>query len=735
MKNKNLHAAKKAKNDEFYTMLTDIEKELKHYKDQFKDKVVYCNCDNPQKSEFVRFFRLKFCDWGLKKLIATCITEDNSNGWGYIWDKDINGNGIMDEEEVTMIPLEQNGDFRSPECIEFLKEADIVVTNPPFSCYSSDTEVLTNNGWKFFKDVDITTDKIYSLNPDTNEIEIVKAVDFIKSPVNGNLLNFKSTFMDIEVTDNHKMFTYYKTANKGIQYKGLIEAKDVQKSNYLKIKGFSYNGENKNIFTLPATTQKEQYSGKDIEIPEKDIPMNDWLEFFGFWLADGCCRNHINTYGKRDYTVSIKQHIRNEQYVLDLVNRIGFTARLSCGSDKTNKNYNIYSKQLWEYLHQFGKSKTKYIPREFLNLGKENLVALYKGYINGDSYKGNGGIILSSKSKQLMSDFQEIILKLFGQIVSVRTVNTTYNQEPYTYYNISYCDTQHHNYSKYGIPEKVPYNDFVYCLTLAKNHIMLTKRNGKIAWCGNCFRDYVKQLMDNEKKFLIIGNNNAVTYKEIFPYIKEGKLRLGHAANKTFYFEVPDGYAYEKEENGKKYGKVPAISWFTNLETHKADDPMELVEKFDPVNKHLHYDNYNAYNVDKVADIPYDTDEVLGVPITITDRIADDGYIHFTHNEEEMKFEIVAFRKGEDGQDLVFTREREREFNHTFVSLYDVDCGDDKKRRRESEWENYLRTNNDKENIKPIDYFFPNATNRSTGSMNGTLRGKETYRRILIQKL
>lgn len=148
-KNSNLHAAKVAKNDEFYTQLTDIEKELKYYKDQFKDKVVYCNCDNPQKSEFVRFFRLKFVDWGLKKLIATCITEDNSCGWGYVWDKDINGNGILDEDEVTMVPLQQNGDFRSPECVAYLQEADIVVSNPPFSCYRLYIKQLMDYNKKF----------------------------------------------------------------------------------------------------------------------------------------------------------------------------------------------------------------------------------------------------------------------------------------------------------------------------------------------------------------------------------------------------------------------------------------------------------------------------------------------------------------------------------------------------------------------------------------------------------
>lgn len=269
-KNNNLTKAKAAKNDLFFTKLSDIENELKYYKDQFKDKVVYCNCDNPTKSEFCTFFRLKFCDWGLKKLIVTCITEDNSNGLAYIWDRDINGNEIMDEDEVTAVPMQTNGDFRSPECIAYLQEADIVCTNPPFSL----------------------------------------------------------------------------------------------------------------------------------------------------------------------------------------------------------------------------------------------------------------------------------------------------------------------------------------------------------------FREYIKQLMDYGKKFLVIGNSNAFTYKEIFPLIKEGKIRTGK--NYVKEFKQPDG-------TFKKFGN---ICWFTNLETHKADNPMELVEKYDPI-KFPKYDNYDAINCKYVVDIPYDYDGVIGVPITIVDKIADDGFIHCTHTSEE----------------------------------------------------------------------------------------------------
>lgn len=115
------------------------------------------------------------------------------------------------------------------------------------------------------------------------------------------------------------------------------------------------------------------------------------------------------------------------------------------------------------------------------------------------------------------------------------------------------------------------------------------------------FREYIKQLMDYNKKFLVIGNSNAFTYKEIFPLIKEGKIRTGK--NYVKEFKQPDG-------TFKKFGN---ICWFTNLETHKADNPIELVEKYDP-KKHLPYDNYCAINVDKVVDIPYDSEIIIEIP-------------------------------------------------------------------------------------------------------------------------
>jgi hypothetical protein len=158
MKNQNLHDAKANKKDEFYTQLSDIERELKHYRHHFKDKVVYCNCDDPRVSNFFHFFSYNFEKFGLKKLIATCyknqdmdlFSQNNSEqaiSLEYRGDK--NGNNIPDPKEIGIKKLKGDGDFRSKECIEILKEADIVVTNPPFSLFREYVAQLIEYDKKF----------------------------------------------------------------------------------------------------------------------------------------------------------------------------------------------------------------------------------------------------------------------------------------------------------------------------------------------------------------------------------------------------------------------------------------------------------------------------------------------------------------------------------------------------------------------------------------------------------
>lgn len=131
--NTNLHSSRNAKADEFYTQISFIENELKHYKNYFQGKTVFCNCDDPEWSNFWKYFRLNFYELGLKKLISTHYEESKPSYRMDIVSTD-NGEqcGIPD---YVITPLNENGDFRSPECIEILKEADVVITNPPFSLF------------------------------------------------------------------------------------------------------------------------------------------------------------------------------------------------------------------------------------------------------------------------------------------------------------------------------------------------------------------------------------------------------------------------------------------------------------------------------------------------------------------------------------------------------------------------------------------------------------------------
>lgn len=133
-KNANLHTAKRAKQDEFYTTLSDIEKEVTKYREYFKNKTVFLNCDDPEESNFWRYFELNFEFLGLKKLVSTHYETDKPSYKLELF-ADVNGDGKINKGDIVKTDLKQNGDFRSPECVEILKECDVVVTNPPFSLF------------------------------------------------------------------------------------------------------------------------------------------------------------------------------------------------------------------------------------------------------------------------------------------------------------------------------------------------------------------------------------------------------------------------------------------------------------------------------------------------------------------------------------------------------------------------------------------------------------------------
>jgi len=154
------------------------------------------------------------------------------------------------------------------------------------------------------------------------------------------------------------------------------------------------------------------------------------------------------------------------------------------------------------------------------------------------------------------------------------------------------------------------------------------------------FREYIAQLVEYDKKFLVLGNQNAILYKEIFKLVKENELWLGYDNGGTKWFQVPDDYDIQTEsrikvENGIKYFSMGSIVWFTNLDTTKRHEDLTLYKKYSP-EEYPKYDNYNAIEVSKYLDIPMDYDGVMGVPITFLDKYNPD------------QFEIVGSNRGVD---------------------------------------------------------------------------------------
>lgn len=223
MSNTSLRMANKNKNDEFYTQLSDIENELKHYKDFFKGKVVLCNCDDPRVSNFFHYFSYNFEYLGLKKLITTCYKNQDADLFSqnkseraiyleYTGEKD--GGRVPTPEAIGIKLLKGDGDFRSPECIELLKQADIVITNPPFSLfreyiaqlieYNKQFIIIGNDNCRTYKEV-FKLIKNNNLWCGYNHVK-----EFVKADGNKQQFGNVSWYTNVEITKRYQRLDLYK---------------------------------------------------------------------------------------------------------------------------------------------------------------------------------------------------------------------------------------------------------------------------------------------------------------------------------------------------------------------------------------------------------------------------------------------------------------------------------------------------------------------------------------------
>jgi hypothetical protein len=269
--NKSLGRARDVKNDEFYTLYDDIQAELNLYKDQLKDKVIYCNCDDPAESAFTDFFKLNFDYLGIKKLICTRYQKSNL----FLFADPVRRSGYRleitaknkNDKKPVKINLKGDGDFRSPECIELLKEADIVITNPPFSLFREYVDQLIKHNKKFLiignKNAITYKETFKLIKSNKLWLGYTSPDDFIgpDGKPTGNMQGLTRWFTNLDVKKRHEKFILYKT------YKG--DEKDYPKyDNYdaievSKVKDIpmDYNG----VMGVPVTFL-DKYNPEQFEI-------------------------------------------------------------------------------------------------------------------------------------------------------------------------------------------------------------------------------------------------------------------------------------------------------------------------------------------------------------------------------------------------------------------------------------------------------------------------------------
>ncbi|MCM8785608.1 MAG: hypothetical protein NC899_05150 [Candidatus Omnitrophica bacterium] len=414
------------------------------------------------------------------------------------------------------------------------------------SCYDEKTEVLTSDGWKKFFEIK-GTDKICTLNPETNEIEFQHPNKLFTYKYEGKMYRLKTKRVDLLLTPNHNLFvTTCDFRNPKPFF--LKEARLLfGKSKRFKKDG-KWVGKNEIYFVLPSVSVRHEsryYSGYRIK-QEKKIPMKNWLKFFGFWLAEGW-----TTEGKDgDYNVCLT--CTNEKLIFEmkqLLESFGYNTYYN----KKLHTLRVRDFQLFSYLKQFGKCHEKFIPANIKSLSKDLLQILLDYYIKGDGHiygRTNKGLSATTTSIRLRDDLQEIALKVGmsayyklhnkrGTPFKSPSQGKVYLQNNDSWviyfirkniYTVIPSFIKRHNYTE----KWVDFKGKVYCVSVP-NKVIYVRRNGIPVWCGNSDPPMNWRLSSLDK-FTLVSNSDSHS-----PWC----FRLGREANifdlkNLTYWEIID---------------------------------------------------------------------------------------------------------------------------------------------------------------------------------------------------
>jgi len=368
------------------------------------------------------------------------------------------------------------------------------------ACYSNDTEILTENGWKLFKDLN-SNEKVATLNQD-GYLHYSFPTNYFEYDYSGDMIKVEGTAVNLLVTPNHRMYVARRNSPKGISDFKFVEAKDCVGNNkrFIYKKTSKWLGENNELFTIPdVLIRKKSKLKKEYMHTCKgaETPMKEWLDFFGFWLAEGSATKYLahaessKFYNKNHFSYNIS--VSNNDLILiehykKLLSSWGFNPYIR--SRGNNHELIINSLSLYTYLSQFGKAHEKFIPRSIKNLNSIYLKLLLKGIYLGDGVKGKNHIITSSI--MLRNDIFEIAQKCEktptlslnhkkGSKGSIGGKEFMRNHDTWAVYVGDYWKNpnmkpHHHSVEKYS--------GKVYCVEVPGS-IVCVRRDFKYVWCGN----------------------------------------------------------------------------------------------------------------------------------------------------------------------------------------------------------------------------------------------------------
>lgn len=336
-----------------------------------------------------------------------------------------------------------------------------------WGCYDEETEVLTDDGWKYFRDLK-GDERFFTLNSE-GVVELHKAERYIEKK-SSEMLHFRTRGVDLLVTPEHRMLVKSRRQKKYV----LIPAEEIPYTLFKMKRDLVWVGQEEDVFELPGVR------GFNWERKALKIKMDVWLEFLGYFLSEGSLNKKVCQKGGEQYFVRLSQKEgRVRDKMLECVKRMPFTV-FECGKDII-----VSGVQLYQYLERFGRSWERFVPKELKMLSKRQLRILFEALMDGDGTRGRN-LVYYTTSKQLADDVFEIGLKL-GYVPTLykddrKGRSSSGILRNRCSYGVRFIEQK--DGTLVGKPERVAYDGKVYCVVVP-NHTLYVRRNGKGCWCGN----------------------------------------------------------------------------------------------------------------------------------------------------------------------------------------------------------------------------------------------------------